>query len=409
MKLPFKRPIKIKGHLRDLMALRELLPNRRQRFVAASRLPVSEEPIRELVGGLHPARQHLALKEIRDETAATRSFELVPDPDSSTRQLAYFRAGQYLSLKLDVDGYGITRPYSISSAPVDALAGIYEITIKRRVGGFATDYLWSHWRPGTRVEASGPAGSFYVDPLRDQQWIVALAGGCGITPFRSMAREIVHGQLDRRLTILYGNVAADDIIFKEELDALAAAAPDRLRVVHVLSGGNAGANGCETGFLNADLIRRTIGAEGLSACSFFICGPQIMSEFVQSELAVLRVSRRRIRREVYGEPVDVTKLPRFPAEKVRQTSKLRVHHGQAVSSIPGAANESVLVALERAKLAPNAECRSGECGCCRTRLLAGDLFISPENDGRRAIDRRTGFFHACAAYPLGDIEIEIHA
>ena len=72
-----------------------------------------------------------------------------------------------------------------------------------------------------------------------------------------------------------------------------------------------------------------------------------------------------------------------------------------------AADEPVAVALERAAIPIDTHCRGGECGYCRTQLLSGDIFVSPLNDGRRAMDKELGWFHACSAYPTSDLKIKI--
>ena len=53
-------------------------------------------------------------------------------------------------------------------------------------------------------------------------------------------------------------------------------------------------------------------------------------------------------------------------------------------------------------------CRNGECGFCRSRLLSGDIFVSPIGDGRREMDKQLGRFHPCSAWPLSDLKIKIH-
>ena len=128
--------INIKGPIRDLLAFRSLVPNRRKRIAQAPAQPLGPAPMNKLAHSLHPARQHLIVADVRDETQTTRTFKLVPDPDAGTQTLAYFRAGQYLSLKVDVDGVRITRPYSIASAPYQALGsdGFYEITLRKKAG-----------------------------------------------------------------------------------------------------------------------------------------------------------------------------------------------------------------------------------------------------------------------------------
>ena len=80
--------------------------------------------------------------------------------------------------------------------------------------------------------------------------------------------------------------------------------------------------------------------------------------------------------------------------------------GEAVE-IPAKGAETVLVAMERANLAPPSKCRSGECGFCRSLLASGDVFVVPDGDGRRATDRKLGFIHPCSSYPLSDLELKV--
>ena len=114
--------VKIKGGLRDLIAFAKLVPKRRKRIQKASKKPITSDRINELANKLHPKIQYLVIEEIREETKSTKTLKLVADPDSETKSLAYFRAGQYLSLKVEVNGVIITRPYSLSSSPSDALS-----------------------------------------------------------------------------------------------------------------------------------------------------------------------------------------------------------------------------------------------------------------------------------------------
>ncbi len=398
--------VRVRGHIRDLLAFRRLVPKRKKRIARSPAGALGLDPINKLARRLHPDSQHLLIAAIRDETKTTRTFKLVADPDSDTRELAYFRAGQYLSLKVAVDGVAVTRPYSISSAPFEALdaGGFYEVTIRKRQDGFLTPYIWDSWKVATRLRSSGPCGFFYHEPLRDARKIVGLAGGSGIAPFRSMARNIVHGELDAELLLLYGSSDEDDIVFLGELEELEQKAPDKIRIVHVLSCDEVSMEGCERGFISADLIRKHADVDN---SSFFVCGPQAMYEFVEQELAKLGLPNRRIRRELFGEPQDITRSPGFPREVADQTFRLEVHVGGVTTEVPARAVETILVAMERAKLAPPSECRSGECGFCRSLLADGNVYVSPESDGRRAADRRFGYIHPCSSYPITDLEVTV--
>ncbi len=406
--------VNIKGHIRDLLTFRRLVPKRKKRIAKSSAQPVGLDAMNRLAQQLHPDSQHLVIAEIRDETKTTRTFRLVADPDFDTRGLAYFRAGQVLSLKVEVDGVRITRPYSISSAPFEALGadGFYEITVRKEPDGFLTPYMWDHWKVGTKIRSSGPCGFFYYEPMRDASQIVGLAGGSGITPFRSMAREIVHGDLDAALLLLYGSSDEDDIVFYDEFKGLEQEAPGRIQVVHVLSCAEVSLEGCEQGFITADTIRKyadpsTRLRTSVDDSSFFVCGPQAMYEFAEQELATLNLPKRRIRWEVSGGVEDITQSPGFPQEVTDQTFRLKVHIGSLTTEVPARATETVLVAMEKANLAPPSQCRSGECGFCRSLLVHGDVYIRLEGDGRRAADKRSGYIHPCSSYPITDLEVVV--
>jgi len=398
--------VSVKGHIRDLLAFRRLVSTRQRRFAKSPAQPLGLDPMNKLARQLHPDSQRLLIAEVRDETKTTRTFKLVADPDAGAGELAYFRAGQYLSLRVALNGVTVTRPYSISSAPFEALGadGFYDVTVRKEQDGFLTTHMWDTWQAGTQVHSSGPCGFFYYEPLRDAGKIVGLAGGSGITPFRSMAREIVHGGLDARLLLMVGSSDEDDIVFYDEFEELERKAPDRIKVVHVLSCAEVSLAGCEQGFITADTIRKYADVDD---SSFFICGPQAMYRFVEGELAAFNLPPRRIRREVFGTVKDVTQSPGFPQQVADETFRLRVHIDGVTTEIPARAVETVLVAMERANLAPPSQCRSGECGFCRSLLVSGDVYVNPDSDGRRAADRQFGYIHPCASYPITDLEVTV--
>jgi prolycopene isomerase len=391
------------GLQKDLDAFAYLIPRRQERIAQTSAEPVRDDPINALARKLHPERIDLVVAEIRDESPSLRTFRLKPAPGSG---LPVFRAGQYLSVKAQVGDAWITRPYSIASAPSDALGpeGFFEIAIRRKEGGFFTEHLRQNWRVGSQVSVSGPHGTFYYEPLRDLPGIVALAGGSGITPFRSMIREISAGRLDVRITLLYGVRLPGDIPFEKELRELAARLPEKIRVAIVCSEPDAAWCG-PSGFLSAACIRDHAG--DLAGKSLFLCGPAEMYRFLDPELASLKIPKRRIRREVFGEEAAVAARPDFPESAKGKTFSMTVRTGTSVRTCPAKAEETILAALERAGIAPDSQCRSGECGLCRSELVSGEVFTKPEDDGRREADRRLGFIHPCAAYPLSALDLRL--
>ncbi|MBQ6268173.1 MAG: iron-sulfur cluster-binding domain-containing protein [Clostridia bacterium] len=391
--------MKIKGFLKDVTGASRVTKARLNAFATASATPQAADPIAAVVKEWHPGRLALVVTDVR-ETGKTAKTVRFARADGA--KLPFFYAGQFMVLDFEIDGAVISRPYSISSAPYQARQenGFAEITVRRSRGdGFIADYINDNVKIGDSFTGLIGCGQFYYEPLRDAKHVVALAGGVGITPFASMAKEIANGTLDFDLTILYGSVAADDILLKEELEALKS---DKVHVVHVLSGDDPAWQG-EKGFLTAELIKKYSAPD----TTYFICGPQAMYTFLRGELKKLDAPQRRIRFEVFGQAKDITSFPGYPVEIKDKTFSLTVRRGLQEDVIPAKATESLVVALERAGIRIETACRSGECGFCRTKVLAGSVYICPENDGRRAADKDFNYVHACAAYPTSDVTIKI--
>lgn len=146
----------------------------------------------------------LKIKQIRSETQD--SFSLVLEkPDNFT-----FYAGQYLDIKLPVgDPNGNSRAFTIASSPTEEFL---MVTPKRGISLFKK--LMENLKAGDSVESSHPVGTFILD---EGVAAVFIAGGIGITPFRSMIKWAVDQKLTTPMILIYSN-SNDDFIFKEELD-----------------------------------------------------------------------------------------------------------------------------------------------------------------------------------------------
>ena len=391
--------MKIKGFLKDVTGASRVTKARLNAFASASSAPEKTDPIAEVVRQWHPGKLDLVVKEVRD---ASRTAKTVRFARADGGKLPFFYAGQYIVLDFVIGESVISRPYSISSAPFEARGEdpFVEITVRRSRGdGFIADYINDNVKVGDTFQGLMGCGQFYYEPLRDAKHVVALAGGVGITPFASMAKEVANGTLDMDLTILYGFVSSDDIVMKAELDAIKS---DKVHIVHVLSGDEPDWQG-EKGFLTAELIQKYSAPD----TSYFICGPQAMYTFLREELKKLDIPARRVRFEVFGQAKDITAFPGYPQEVKDKTFSLTVRRGIREEVIPAKATESIVVALERAGIRIETGCRSGECGFCRTKVLSGSVYVCPENDGRRAADKQFNYVHACAAYPTGDVTVKI--
>lgn len=362
----------------------------------------SDHAVNRLADALHPQKQFVRIQKVIKRDGDCKSFVLAADPERGTEQLAYFSAGQYLTVFLDIEGMKLTRAYSISSSPKEALEGTYMLTIKYVQDGLASRYILDNWKEGDCVEVSAPEGFFEYNSLRDAGTVVGVAGGSGITPFLSMAQAICDGDEAFDLILLYGSREAEHILFKEEFDRIMAKT-DKVKVIHVLS--HEEREGYEHGFVTADLIRKYAPD---TAYSVFLCGPQQMYAFVDQELEKLSLERKYIRHELFGEMHDPKACPDYPAD-APQTIRITVTIRDETKTVTGSANDTILQVLEKNGIRVPSRCRSGECGWCHSRLISGKVYIPKEIDGRRMADVKYGYIHPCAAFGLSDLEIEVPA
>lgn len=354
-----------------------------------------------LAKSLHPAVQFCKVAKVIERKGA-KTFILEPDKEKGTEKLAYFRAGQYISVALNIGDAKPNKPYTLGCGPKAALEGHYALTIKETPNGYGSDYILKNWAVGTELTISAPLGEFYYTSIRDAKNVIALAGGSGITPFLSMAEAIADGIEDFNLTVLYGSRSADNILLKDELEAAAARSNGKVKIVHILSDEEVA--GYEHGFINAEMIRKYAPADDYS---IFVCGPKAMYNFAEKEIATLNLPKRRVRFELSGEFGNPASDPAYNQANLGKEFKVEVLvRGERFETVCKS-EQTLLNAMETAGIRVPSDCRSGQCGWCHSRLISGEVFIPEKADGRRIADKKFGWIHPCVSYPLSDIQIEV--
>ncbi|MBI2143861.1 FAD-dependent oxidoreductase [Candidatus Woesearchaeota archaeon] len=233
-------------------------------------------------------RMMLKLVEARSEAGDVRSFLFDPcsyKPD--------YKPGQHITMALDIkdcDERCNVRPFTLSSSPTERF-----LMVSTRISQSAFKRTLNSVPIGTEVRVTGPSGSFTLQEDYSLQ-AVMLAGGIGITPFRSMIRFATDRQLPLKIILLYSNRAPKTITFREELAGLEAQNPN-LTVINTVTdedGSNKVWAG-ETGRINADMIKRHVA--GLDNAIFYACGPPAMVDSMLAALSGLGIPNDRIRLE----------------------------------------------------------------------------------------------------------------
>ena len=231
----------------------------------------------------------------RADTARVRSITF------EVSAWAGHRAGQHVDIRLTADnGYQAQRSYSIASPA--GCAPHVELTIERISDGEVSPFLTEELRAGDTIELRGPIGGYFTwDPAISSP-LMLIAGGSGVVPLMSMLRTRYQVGSKIPAKLVYSSRLAEDIIYRDELDELAANR-DGFYLVHTLTrGAPAGWEG-QTRRVDRDMLAEC-GFQPAEGPRIFVCGPTSFVETVADQLVGLGHSELAIKTERFGPTGD---------------------------------------------------------------------------------------------------------
>jgi ferredoxin-NADP reductase len=350
----------------------------------------------------------LVCRRVLDITHDVRSFHFEPVGDHAF----VFDPGQFITLQVEVDGETYARCYTISSPPTRP--HLISITVKRVVGGPVSNWLHDTVVPGTRLTAQAPLGAFTLPAVHADKYLF-LSAGSGITPLMSMTRTLYDLGSEADVTFVHSARTPADIIFRRELDAIAAVMPN-IRIIHV----------CESdypserwtglrGRLTTGMLQAV--APDLAERETFVCGPAAYMSSVRRILEETGYDMRRHHEESFSfdrlPPADVPApltdasgagagAPDPESEDVDTFDVEFVKSGLTVTCGSG---QFVLDAAAAAGLRLPASCTEGMCGTCKTTLLSGEVDMQ-HNGGIRPREIDQGKVLVCCSKPLSNLRID---
>jgi ferredoxin-NADP reductase len=223
---------------------------------------------------------------VRIEKMASGCYDFVFKSDRKLN----FQPGQYLDWTLDVrnpDNRGNRRPFTIASAPTDSEV---RLGVKFNPNPSAFKQSLAAMKPGDVIYGAQIAGSFTLPKNRDEK-LAFIAGGIGITPFRSMVQDLMRRQDRRSVIMLYGNNRVDEIAYSGAFDR--AERELGLRTVYAVAEDGAFGSNIYPGLIDEALIQREI--PDFKYRTFYISGPRAMVVRFQRILKELGVARSRIK------------------------------------------------------------------------------------------------------------------
>ncbi|KUI27294.1 ferredoxin [Mycobacterium sp. IS-1742] len=319
----------------------------------------------------------LRVKRVVRETADAVSLVLDVPRHCSGR--FRYQAGQFLTLRVTVDGQDLRRCYSMSSAPVE---DELRITVKRDPGGLVSNWLNDTACEGVEIHAAPPDGRFLLRDTGGE--IVAFAGGSGITPIMSLVRTAL-ATSTRPVRLFYANRSRDSVIFADALARLVEQYADRLTITHHFD--DAG------GVVTAGAVESFVA--GARDADHYICGPGPFMDTV--EAAVLAAGTPRDR--VHLERFTVTPVPADALDDTRTvTEEVVIELDRKTTTVPYRSGNTLLQTARTAGLRAPSSCETGSCGTCMAQVVAGSARML-NNDALDEDEVAEGWVLTCQSLP----------
>ena len=327
------------------------------------------------------------IQEVIRETADAVS--LIFDIPGNLKSNFAFHSGQYLTLKKTINGKEVRRAYSICSSPTD---NYLKVAIKAVENGTFSTYATSELKAGNFIEISEPEGKFILEPSSNKNYI-AFAAGSGITPILSMVKDVLSNETTSTFTLIYGNKTVDDIIFKNELDALKEANSDRFNLHYVcsreeLEGSLFGRiDEKNTNFYLSNYKNTTFEAA-------YLCGPEEMINVVSDTLLENGFSNENIHFELFTASIDEE-----ATSKIKEgTTEITVLLDDEETTFIMEQTDDILAASLRNNLDAPYSCQGGVCSSCLCKVTEGKA-VMVKNSILDDDEIDEGFVLACQAHP----------
>lgn len=340
----------------------------------------------------------LNIKEVKQETANAISVAFsIP---AELKAYYKFIAGQYVNLKLTLNGEEIRRAYSICSSPNnDEL----RIAIKSVKEGHFSKFANENLKPGDVIEVGQPEGRFTFEPnIERQKNYAAFAAGSGITPIMSIIQSVLESEPKSTFVLVYGNKTQEDAIFHKQLHELQLKYVARFFVHYVYS--QARVEGELFGRIEKSAVNFILNNKHKEKefDKFYLCGPEEMINLVTSVLKEHNIADKNIKFELFSTPTSENEI----TISADGHSKITIMLDDEETIFEMSKKQTVLEAALKQGIDAPYSCQGGICSSCLARITSGTAVMSKNSilTDREIAD---GLILTCQAHPTsGEITID---
>ncbi len=332
----------------------------------------------------------LKIKEIIRETpqAVSIAFEIPVDLKSEFS----FKAGQYITIKTEIEGKEVRRAYSLCSPPE---GDSFKVTVKEVKGGTFSVIANNKLKAGDTLEVHPPEGKFVHEPSEGTKpnTYAAFAAGSGITPVLSILKTVLDKEPLSRFVLVYGNRTPDETIFFRELLELQSKFPDRLFIEFVYSRCNE--ENCHYGRIDQGTVNYVVKNKFKSEefSKFYLCGPEQMIDTVKEVLQKNGIEKEKITFELFSTS-DEGELK----ADLQGATQLTVMVDDEETTFTMEQTATVLEAALEQGLDVPYSCQGGICSSCVARITEGKAEMA-KNSILVDSEIEEGLILTCQAHP----------
>ncbi|MBU2526687.1 MAG: ferredoxin--NADP reductase [Bacteroidetes bacterium] len=323
---------------------------------------------------------------------ASKAVAISFDIPASLSDKYNFVPGQYITLKMQIDGKEVRRAYSICSAPDNEP---FTVAVKEVPNGTFSAYANHQLQVGARLDVAEPEGRFKLVAEEGKSYL-AFAAGSGITPILSMIKAVLSSTQTSRFVLVYGNKTPDDTMFLETLQKIQANYPERFFIQWIFS--QKQTKDSLFGRIEASIVNLIVKNKYKETdfAGYYLCGPEAMIDEVRNTLIAQQITQDKIHFELFTSAASTPDSA--PSKGMTQ---LTILLDDDTFNIEIPQNKSVLESVLEAGIDAPFSCQGGVCSTCIARIKEGNAVMVKNTiltDGEIA----EGLTLTCQARPTSD-------
>lgn len=332
----------------------------------------------------------LQIKDVKRETPSSISVAFnIPNELKSAYK---FTAGQYINLKLTLDGQEIRRAYSICSSPN---SGELRIAIKSVQNGHFSKFANENLKVGDILEVGQPEGKFTFEPNAEKQRNYAgFVAGSGITPVMAILKSVLENEPKSSFVLVYGNKSPEETIFHQELHDLQLKYVGRFFIHYVFS------KSSETelfGRIDKSVVNFILNNKHKEKefSKFYLCGPEEMINLVSNVLKEHNVAEKDIKFELFSTSATTENTS---ASSHSGHTKITIMVDDDETTFEMSQKQTVLEAALKQGIDAPYSCQGGICSSCIARITNGSAEMK-KNSILTDKEVAEGLILTCQAHP----------